>query len=326
MKAIKCTKYGPPDVLKLVDIEKPVPQDKEVLVKIIATTVTVADSRVRGFIVPLSFWIPARLTLGLTKPRKQILGEEFSGIIEETGRNVKNFSAGDKVFIYRGHEFGGYQEYICLDENDCIALKPEKLTFEQAAALSFGGVTALYFLREGEIKKDENILILGASGGVGTYAVQIAKYFGAKVTAVCSTGNLELVRGLGADHVIDYTATDLSEIKEKFDLVFDTVGKFNISASIALIKPGGRYIHAVSTPFTAIKIRRALRASKIKFTGGTYKRTTEQIQFIRMLAEEGFIKPIIDRQYKMDEIVAAHAYVDQGHKKGNVIIKIADEN
>jgi NADPH:quinone reductase-like Zn-dependent oxidoreductase len=325
MEAIKCTKYGPPEVLKLVHLEKPVPRDNEVLIKIIAATVTVADCRVRGFNVPVSFWIPARLALGLIKPRKPILGGEFSGIIESKGRNVMKFNAGDEVFVYRGHDFGGYAEYICLDENDCIAQKPEKLSFEQSAALSSGGITALYFLRKGDVKLGDNILILGASGSVGTYAVQIAKYFGANITAVCSTGNMELVKNQGADHVIDYTVTDLSDINEKFDLVFDVVGKYNISKTIALIKPNGRYIHAVSTPYTEIKIRLSLLNSKIKFIGGTYNRTVEQIEFIRKLADEGFIKPIIDRQYNMDEIVAAHAYVDKGHKKGNVIIKMADE-
>ena len=325
MKAIKCTKYGPPEVLKVVNIDKPVPNDNELLIKIFATTVTIADCRVRGFNIPASFWLPAKLALGFSKPRQPILGGELSGIIEAVGRNVRKYKVGDKVFAFLGHKFGAYAEYVCIDEHDCVALKPENLNFEQSAALPFGGITALHFLKKGKLLKGENILIYGASGSVGTSAVQLAKYFGAQVTGVCSTGNLDLVKKLGADKVVDYTKTDLADLHEKFDMVFDTVGKGDISKTINIIKPQGRYLHAVTTPFTEINIRLKLLKSNVKLIGGTFNPTVEHINFIKKLADEGFLKPAIDRQYRFDEIVPAHEYVDKGHKKGNVTIKVMDE-
>ena len=325
MKAIKCTKYGQPNVLKIVDIDKPKPKDNEVLIKVFATTVTVADCRVRGFNVPASFWLPAKIALGFTKPRQPILGGEFSGIIEEVGRKVNKFKVGDEIFAFTGHKLGAYAEYKCLDESDCIAIKPKNLNFAESAALSFGGITALYFLSKGEIVKGEKVLIYGASGSVGTYAIQLAKYFGADVTGVCSTKNIELVKNLGADRVLDYTKPDFDQLNEKFDLVFDTVGKGNISRTIKIIKPQGRYIHAVTTPLTEIKIRLKLLTKKIKLIGGTFTAKSEQINIIKQLADEGFIKPVIDQEYNFNEIVAAHEYVDKGHKKGNVTIKLIDE-
>lgn len=325
MKAIQCTKYGPPGVLKMVEIAPPVPNDNQVLIKVFFTTVTVGDCRVRGFNVPLSYWLPAKLALGFTKPKLPILGGELSGVIEKAGKNVTKFKVGDKVFAFRGHKFGGYAEYICMDENECIALKPDNLSFEQAAALTFGGFAAWFFLHKGKVAKGEKLLIYGASGSVGSAAVQIAKYLGAEVTAVCSTGNLEMVRKLGADKVIDYTKTDFTELGEKFDAVFDAVGKTNIPKTIKVIKPNGRYLHSVTTPFTTLKLRLNLFGTNIKLVGGTYSGTVEQINFIKKIAEEGFIKPVIDRRYRLEEIVAAHEYVDKGHKKGNVTIKVADE-
>lgn len=325
MKAIICTKYGPPEVLKMVDISSPVPNDNQILIKIFFTTVTVGDCRVRGFNVPPSYWLPAKLAMGWTKPRQPILGTELSGVVEKVGKNVGKYKAGDKVFAYPGHFCGGYAEFICLDENACMALKPENLSFEQAAALSFGGITAWFFLEKGQVAKGEKLLIYGASGSVGSAAVQIAKYLGAEVTAVCSTGNLEMVKRLGADKVIDYTTTDFTDLGEQFDAVFDTVGKTDIAKTIKAIKPNGRYLHSVTTPMTELKIRLNLLGTDIKLVGGTYTGSVEQINFIKKIAAEGFFKPVIDRQYRFDEIVAAHEYVDQGHKKGNVTIKVADE-
>lgn len=322
MKAITCTKYGPPEVLEIVDIEKPSPKDNEILVKIYATSVTIADSRVRGFIVPSSYWLPSKFALGFFKPRQAILGSELSGVIEEVGKDVTKFNIGDEIFAFSGHKFGAYAEYKCIDENDCIAIKPKNLSFEQSAALSFGGIAALHFLKKGNVRKDENVLIYGASGSVGTYAVQLAKYFGARVIGVCSTKNLELVKSLGADSVIDYTKTDLASLNEKFDVVFDAVGKSNISKTIKLIKPKGRYIHTVITPFTKIKIRLLLLKSDIKLVGGISTPTVESINFISKLAEEGQIKPVIDQIYPFEQIIEAHKYVDLGHKKGNVVITV----
>lgn len=322
MKAIICTKYGPPDVLKIVDIKTPIPNDNQVLIKVFFTTVTVADSRVRGFNVPLSFWLPAKLALGFTKPRQPILGTELSGVVEKVGKNVRKFKTGDPVFAFPGEQCGGYAEYICMDENACIAPKPEALSFEQAAALSLGGITAWFFLEKGNVSKGERVLIYGASGSNGTAAVQIAKYLGAEVTAVCSTGNLEMVKKLGADRVIDYTKTDFTGLGEKFDVVFDTVGKTNIAKTVRVINPHGRYLHAVATPMTALKIQLNLLGTGIKLVGGTYRGSVEQIDFIKKLAEEGLFKPVIDRKYRFDDIVAAHEYVDKGHKKGNVVIQV----
>jgi NADPH:quinone reductase-like Zn-dependent oxidoreductase len=322
MKAIICTKYGTPEVLKIVDVEKPAPKNNEVLIKIFATTVTIADCRVRGFNVPASFWLPAKLALGFSRPRKSILGGELSGLIESVGKDVNNFKIGDKVFAFTGHNFGAYAEYRCMDENDCIALIPANLNFEQAAALSFGGITALQFLRKGNIQHGDKVLIYGASGSIGTYAIQLAKYFGAEVTGVCSTINLEMVKSLGADKVIDYTTTDFSKLGEDYDLIFDTIGKGSISGTIKSLKPTGIYIHAVTTPATEIKIRLRLLNSKKKLIGGTFTPNVEQIDFLKKLVEEGNIKPIIDKIYPFDKIVEAHSYVDMGHKKGNVVITI----
>jgi len=324
MKVIQCPKYGAPEVLKIVEVEKPTPKDNEVLIKNYATTVTVADCRVRGFDVPASFWLPARLALGLSKPRKSVLGGELSGVIEDVGKNVTKFKVGDKVFAFTSQKFGAYAEYVCMGENDCIAVKPDNLNFEQSAALSFGGTTALHFLKKGKVTQGDKVLIYGASGSVGTYAVQLAKYFGAEVTGVCSAENLELVKNLGANKVIDYTSSDWTDFNEKFDVFFDTVGKCKESKAMSMIKPQGRYIHAVATPFTEIKIKRKLSKVNMEFIGGTFKATCEQMIFLKQLAEEGFIKPVIDRQYKFDEIATAHEYVDKGHKKGNVLIRIID--
>ncbi|MFA6570882.1 MAG: NAD(P)-dependent alcohol dehydrogenase, partial [Bacteroidota bacterium] len=285
------------------------------------------DSRVRGFNVPLSFWLPARIKLGFRKPKKQILGMELSGVIESVGKNVSLFKKGDKIFANTGHNnFGAYAEYCRISENACIAKKPENISYEEASAITFGGVTALQFLRKGNIKQGDKVLIYGASGCVGTYAVQLAKYFGAEVTGVCSTGNLEMVKSLGADKVIDYTTTDFSISGENYDVIFDTVGKGSISASIKSLKPTGKYIHAVTTPATEIKIRIKLLKSKKKLIGGTFTPKIEQINFLKALVEEGNIKPKIDRIFPFEQIVEAHRYVDQGHKKGNVVITIGHNN
>lgn len=325
MKAVVCTKYGKPEVLKFQVIEKPMPKDNEVLIKIYATTVTIADTRVRGFKVPLSFWLPARIALGFKRPKLAILGTELSGVIESIGKDVHLFKVGNSVFANTGHsKFGCYAEYTCMPESGCIAIKPDILSYEQAAALTFGGNTALQFLRKATIKQGDTILIYGASGSVGTFAVQIANYFGAVVTGVCSTSNLEIVKSIGADEVIDYLKTDFSKTGIKYDFIFDTVGKSPVRRSIKALKPTGTYIQAVSTPAKMIKMQLCLIASKKEVIGGTFTTNAELINSLKKMVDEGAVRPIIDRSYAFDQIVEAHRYVDKGHKKGNVTIRVTN--
>lgn len=323
MKAVICSKYGSPEVLQLMEVEKPTPKDNEVLIKVHATSVTVADCRVRGFNVPLSFWLPARIALGFWKPKKDVLGEELAGSIESVGKNVTLFKKGDKVFAFPGHSsFGCYAEYKCMYENAVIVIKPDSICYEEAAAISFGGGTALHFMRKADIKKGQKVLIYGASGSVGTYAVQLAKYFGAEVTGVCSTTNLKLVKSLGADNVIDYTKQDFTKNGEKYDVIFDAVGKSTYTGCIRALKKEGVYLHAVATPALSMRMRWTSMTTNKKMIGGTLIPKAEDMIFLGELVEKGKISPVIDRMYPLQQIVEAHRYVDRGHKKGNVVITI----
>ncbi|MBI5679617.1 MAG: NAD(P)-dependent alcohol dehydrogenase [Methanobacterium sp.] len=326
MKAIVYEKYGPPEVLQIKEIERPTPKDNEILVKVHATTVTAADVRMRGFLVPLSYWLFARIALGFRGPKTEILGGELAGEIESVGKDVKNFKKGDQVFAYPGHHGGGYAEYACLPGDSAVAIKPENLTFEEAAAVSFGGNTALHFIKQANIQKGQKVLIYGASGSVGTYAVQLAKYFGAEVTGVCSTTNIDLVKSMGADNVIDYTKEDFSKNGEIYDVILDTVGKASLSDCMRSLKEEGTYLQVVATPAVSIQMEWNGLTSSKTLIGGTAIPQTENLLFLKELVEAEKIKPVIDRTYTLEQIIDAHRYVDQGHKKGNVVITVEPDS
>lgn len=296
MRAVVYKKYGTPDVLELTELEKPVPKDHEVLVRIYATTVSAGDWRMRKADPFL-----ARLFNGLFRPTKvNILGFELAGVVESVGKNVQSYAAGDAVFASCGFRFGAYADYTCLPENELMSKMPSNMSFEEAATVPVGGMTALRFLRQGGVKAGDRVLIYGASGSVGTFAVQIAKSFGAEVTAVCSTSNVDMVKKLGADTIIDYTREDFTKTDARFDIVFDAVGKTSKSACKHLIKTGGKYVSVKQSP----------------------KPAADDLQVLKTLIESGKLTTMIDKRYTLEQIRAAHAYVESQHKKGNVVIKV----
>lgn len=326
MKAIVYKNYGPPDVLQLKEVEKPVPKENEILVKVKATTVTVADIRARSFTVPPTFWLPARISLGIRHPKKEILGTELAGEVESVGKAVKRFKKGEQIFAASLSGFGTYAEYKCLPEEGPVSIMPSNITYAEAAAIPIGARTALFFLRKAQIQTGQTVLIYGASGSVGSYAVQIAKYFGANVTGVCSTKNVELIKSLGADKVIDYTSEDFSKTNEMYDVIFEAVNKSSFSDCMKVLKKGGTYIN-VTEPLPSVQMLwTKLTTGKKIYMSRNSPETSEALQFLKELVEKGILKVVIDRSYEFVEIVEAHQYVEKGHKRGNVVINVVPVN
>lgn len=311
MKAVVCTRYGPPEVLQLKEIGKPTPKDNQMLIRIHATSVTSGDVRVRKadpFIV--------RLFAGLVRPKDPILGSDLAGEVEAVGKDVTRYKPGDKVFGLGVHT---YAEYTCVRELGPRAAMPANLTFEEAAAIPWGAGCSLYFLRKGGIRKGQRVLVYGASGALGTAAIQLAKYFGAEVTGVCSTANLELVKSLGADEVIDYTKEDFTK-RETYDIIYHTVGKISFGASLSSLKRGGVYVSALAIVPFARRLWAWFGGKKV--IGGIANVKFEDMVFLKGLVEMGHLRPVVDRRYPMDQIAEAHRYVGRGHKKGNVVVTV----
>lgn len=327
MKAIVWTKYGPPDVLQLREVEKPAPGDNEVLIRIYATTVTAGDCELRSLKFPIYLNLAMRLWRGLIKPRgTSIPGTELAGEIEAVGKDVKRFKEGDQVFGAAGLGFGANAEYICLAEEPGeleggVAIKPANMTYEEAATVPFGGRDALHFLRKGHLQSGQKILINGAGGSIGTFAVQLAKHFGAEVTAVDSTEKLDMLRSIGADHVVDYTQEDFTERGEVYDVIFDVVGKVSFSRSSKALKQNGTYLLANPVSQIVRGLWTSLTSSK-KVVMETASGTIEDLVFLRELVEARKIKAVIDRSYPLEQIAEAHRYVETGQKKGNVVITV----
>jgi NADPH:quinone reductase-like Zn-dependent oxidoreductase len=321
MKAIVYTKYGPPDVLQLQEVEKPIPKDNEVLVKVCATTVTPMDRHLRQ----PGMNIIARMIAGLIKPKNPVLGTEFAGEIESVGKDVKRFKEGDQV--YGGAPpFGAHAEYVCMPENK-VGIKPSNMTFEEAAGVTFAGTTALKYLREkGNIQEGQKVLINGASGGVGTFAVQLAKYFGADVTGVCSTSNLEMVQSIGADKVVDYTKEDFTKTGQTYDIIFDAVGKRSFSQCKDSLNRGGIYLSTVATIPLLLQMLLTSKIGHKKAVFALLPFTPEDLIFLKEAIEAGKVKTVIDRTYPLSEIAEAHRYSEKGHTKGKVVITVEHNN
>lgn len=314
MKAVICTKYGEPEVLQLKEVEKPVPKDNEVLVKVYATAPTISDCYVRSGKVSFWLWIPMRLYVGFLRPRNPVLGFDLAGEIEDLGKDVKKFKKGDQIFAFAGKNFGAYAEYNCLPEDglrfpkDCImSIKPSNMTYEEAAVVPSRGLLALHFIKKGNIQNGQKVLIIGASGGTGTFAIQLAKYFGAEVTGVCSTTNIDMVKALGADKVIDYTKEEYPKKGEQYDFIFDATpfqkgNRKNLKLQCEkALSPNGRYISV---------------------DNGTPKSRVEDLKFLKKIIEDRKMKSVTDRIFSLEQLPEAHRYIEQGHKKGNVVVKV----
>jgi NADPH:quinone reductase-like Zn-dependent oxidoreductase len=326
MRAIVLTRYGPPDVLQLTELEKPAPKDNEVLVRIYATTVTAGDCEMRSLKFPLYFSLPMRIWLGFTKPRGiKVPGTELAGEIEAVGKEVNLFKVGDQVFGSSELSFGAYAEYICIpgkgvNIGGTLALKPANMTFEEAATVPFGGRDAIHFIRKANIMPGQKIVIVGAGGSIGTFAVQLARYFGTEVTAVDSTLKLDMLRSIGAEHVIDYTKEDFTNNGEIYDIIFDVAGKVSISRSKRSLKHNGTYLLANPKPSQLVPGLWTRMTSRKRVVSQTASHTMEDLNILKELIEAGKIRTVIDRRYALEQIVEAHRYVETGQKKGHVVI------
>jgi len=323
MKAIVWTKYGPPDVLQLQEVDKPAPKEDEVLIRIYATTAFAGDCELRSLKLPIYYGFPLRLYNGLRKPRRiTILGQELAGEIEAAGKDVKRFKEGDQVFGTPGFSMGTYAEYKCLPEDGVLAIKPANMTYEEAASVPVGGTEALHYLRKGNIQKGQKILINGAGGTIGTFSVQLAKHFGAEVTAVDSTVKLDMLRSIGADQVVDYTQEDFTKQGVTYDVIFDVVGKSSFSSSLRSLKQNGRYLMANPGLSQIVRGQWTSGRSSKKVISGSVSYNTENLVTLKELIEAGKIKSVIDRHYPLEQIPEAHRYVETGGKKGNVVITV----
>ncbi len=327
MKAAVYTRYGPPEVLEIQEVAKPAPGDNEILVRVHAATVCAADWRLRK---AEPFFI--RFLNGIRAPKKaRILGMEFAGTVESAGTAVTRFRAGDQVFGLTGFRFGTHAEYLCVPEDAGVAIKPVNMTFEEAAAVLFGGVTALHFLRKAGVQAGQRVLVYGASGSVGIFAIQLAKHFGAHVTGVCSTANLDLVKSLGADEVVDYTREDFSTAGRVYDIVCDTIGKSGFARTLKCLKRGGGYVRIGGSGGMLAMLAGMLRGQWITVTGsarvisGMAKAAEGDMAFLKGLIEAGTLRTVIDRRYSLEEIAEAHRYAEAGHKKGHVVIRVAGQ-
>lgn len=325
MKAIIWTRYGSPDVLKFQELRKPSPKENEILIKTHAATAFAGDCELRRLDLSIFLRIPLRLYAGLAKPKRiLVLGQELAGVVEAVGQGVTRFKKGDQIFASTGFSFGAYAEYACLPESNAIALKPENVSFDEAAAIPTGGTEALHYLRKGNIQRGEKILINGAGGSIGTFVVQLAKQFGAEVTAVDHTDKLEMLHSIGADHTIDYTQEDFAKNGEHYDLIFDSVGKKSFARCVGSLKPNGRYLLASPKPNTRIRGRWVSRLTDKHVIIEAVEPTSDDLRFLANLVSEGKIKVVIDRRYPLAETAEAHRYVETGQKKGHVVISIAD--
>jgi NADPH:quinone reductase-like Zn-dependent oxidoreductase len=323
MRAIVYSKYGPPDVVTLAEVPKPVPKVNEVLIRIHATTVTTGDWRARSLEMPDGFRLFGRLFFGVFGPRKPILGTELAGEIEAVGSGVTRFKVGDQVFAFPGASYGCHAEYRTMPEDGPLALKPANLSYQEAATLSFGGVNALGFLREkGGIARGDRVLVVGASGGVGTAAVQLARHFGAEVTGVCSAANAELVRSIGADRTIDYAREDFAKGKDTYDLILDTTGTVSLARCEGVLKQGGRLLAVQASLSQALGLERLPKATGKRVIAGVVAVTVAHLELLAQLAASGTLKPVIDRTYPLEQAAKAHAYVDTGRKRGSVVLSV----